>query len=75
MHVGVVQGLLRRCLRGIRGYEGACRLYFVSETAQVELRSGPVEAPECRYLFALCCYDLKKLPEAGAYTRPLFNST
>jgi len=21
-------------------------------------------AAQCRYLFALCCYDLKKLPEA-----------
>ena len=39
---GCVQGLLKGCLGGVRGYEGVSRVYFVSETAQVELKSGRV---------------------------------
>ena len=32
--------MFRRCLGGVRGYEGVLgKLYVVSETAQVELRS------------------------------------
>jgi hypothetical protein len=30
------------CWRGVRGHAGVLRVYFVSETAQVELRSGRV---------------------------------
>ena len=30
---------------GIKEYQGVFTVYFVSETAQVELRSGRVEAP------------------------------
>ena len=30
---------------GIKKYQGVFRVYFVSETAQVELTSGRVEAP------------------------------
>ena len=34
---------------GIKEYQGVCRVYFVSETAQVELRSGRVFAPARRH--------------------------
>jgi len=30
------------CLAGVKGYEGVCMVYHVSETAQVELKSGRV---------------------------------
>ena len=33
---------------GLRGYQGMCRVCFVSEMAQVELRIGRVLAPACR---------------------------
>ena len=33
---------------GIKEYQGVFRVYFVSETAQVELRSGRVQAPALR---------------------------
>jgi len=36
--MGCISGLLRRCLGGVRGYQGVCRVYLVSETAQFELR-------------------------------------
>jgi len=39
---GCIQGLPEGCLGGIRGYQGVLRVYFVSEQAQVELRSGRV---------------------------------
>jgi len=39
---GCTQGLCRGCFGGVRGYEGGFRLYFVSETAQVEPKSGGV---------------------------------
>jgi hypothetical protein len=39
---GCMQGMFRGCSGGIRGCYGVCRVYFVSETAQVELRSGRV---------------------------------
>jgi hypothetical protein len=38
-------GLFTGCLGGIRGYQGVSRVIFVSETAQVELKSGRVQAP------------------------------
>jgi hypothetical protein len=37
-----IQGLFGVCLVGVRGYEGVPRVYFVSETAQVELKDGRV---------------------------------
>jgi len=43
--LGVVYGVLSRCqgaLRCIKKYQGVLRVYFVSETAHVELRSGRV---------------------------------
>ena len=40
-----IQGLFRGCLRVVRAYEGVCRVYLMSETAQVELKSGQVSAP------------------------------
>jgi len=39
---GCFQGLFTGCSSGVRGHEGVCRVYFVSETAQVELKSGRV---------------------------------
>ena len=49
MHSGDAYGVFRGCLGGdkgvIRGYQGVLgglRVYFVSETAQVELRRGRV---------------------------------
>jgi len=39
---GCTSGLFRGCLEGVRGYQGVPRVYFVSETAQVELNSGRV---------------------------------
>ena len=39
---GCMQGLFRWCVGGFRGYEGVLRVYFVSENAQVELKSGRV---------------------------------
>ena len=45
VHLGVIYGVSRGCLGGVRGYEGdqgVCRVCFVSETAQVELKSGRV---------------------------------
>ena len=42
---GCIQGLFRGCSGGIKGHCGVCRVYFVSETAQVELNSGRVQAP------------------------------
>jgi len=41
-HRGCIQGLCRGCLGGVRGYQGVSGVYFVSETAQVELKSGRV---------------------------------
>jgi hypothetical protein len=38
VHLGVVLGVFRRC----QGYQGASRVCFVSETSQVELKSGRV---------------------------------
>ena len=38
-------GLMRGCLGGVRGHQGVYRARFVSETAQVELKSGRVYAP------------------------------
>ena len=37
---GCIKGLFRGCLDGVRGYQGLLDVYFVSETAQVELKSG-----------------------------------
>jgi hypothetical protein len=39
---GYIQGLFRGCLGGVVGYEGALRVYFASETAQVELKGERV---------------------------------
>ena len=39
---GCVQRLFRGCLRDVKRYQGVLRVYFVSETAQVELKSGRV---------------------------------
>jgi len=60
----------------------------VSETAQLELKSGRVQAPAPRYahaaviggadnttLFIHGGYNLDGGPGAGAYTRPLLSST
>jgi len=48
-HIMLDRGALRNCLSGVQevsggvtGYQGVFRVYFVSETAQVELRSGRV---------------------------------
>ena len=40
--MGYISGLFKGCLGGVRGYQGVCRVYFVSETAQVELTSERV---------------------------------
>ena len=37
---GCIQGLLRGCLSGFRGHYGVFMVYCVSETSQVELKSG-----------------------------------
>jgi len=37
-----IQGLFKGCSGGMRRCSGALRVYFVSETAQVELKSGRV---------------------------------
>ena len=42
---GSMQGLFRGCLAGVRGHVGCLGCAFVSEMAQVELRSGRVQAP------------------------------
>ena len=34
--------MLRGCLGGVKEHYGVFRVYFVSETAQVELKSGRV---------------------------------
>jgi len=34
--------LLKGCLGRVMGYHGVVRVYFVSETAQLELKSGRV---------------------------------
>jgi len=39
---GCVKGLFRGCLGGVGGYLGVFTVYFVSETTQVELKSGRV---------------------------------
>jgi len=39
---GCLQGLFRGRLGGIRGFGGLFMVYLVSETAQVELKSGRV---------------------------------
>jgi hypothetical protein len=39
---GYVQGLFRGFLADVRRYEGAFTVYFVSETVQVEPKSGRV---------------------------------
>jgi len=39
---GCIQGLFGGFLGGVRGYWGVFRVYFVSETSQVELRCGRV---------------------------------
>jgi len=44
-HRGCIKGLLRRCFRGFGRYQGVSMVYFVSDPAQVELKSGRVEAP------------------------------
>jgi len=41
-YIAGVYGVFRGGLGGVRGYEGACGIYFVSETAHVELKSGRV---------------------------------
>jgi len=37
-----IGGAFRGCLGGVKGHYGVFRVYFVSETAQVELKSGGV---------------------------------
>ena len=39
---GCLFELFKGCLGGVRGYEGVFRVYIVSETAQLELKSGRV---------------------------------
>ena len=39
---GCIQGLFRGCLGCVKGHYVVFRVYFVSETAQVELKSGRV---------------------------------
>ena len=39
---GCVWVLLGGCLLGVRGYDGMYRVHFVSESAQIELKSGRV---------------------------------
>jgi len=38
----LIQGLFRGSSGDIRGYCGVCRVYFMSETAQIELKIGRV---------------------------------
>jgi len=40
VHLGGVSGVFGGCLGGIGGCEGVLRVYCVSETAQIELKSG-----------------------------------
>jgi len=55
-------------------------MYFVSETAQVELRSGRVQAPAA-YPRTIAPDDAasevgrRLVRDAGAYTHPLLSST
>jgi hypothetical protein len=42
---GCIYELFFGCLAGGRGHQGVFRVYFVSETAQVEMKSGRVYAP------------------------------
>jgi hypothetical protein len=39
---GCLSGLIMGCAGGMRGYYAVFRVYFVSETAQVALKSGRV---------------------------------
>ena len=41
--------MFRGCFGRVDGYEGVFGVYFVSETAQVELKSGQVKAPASRH--------------------------
>jgi hypothetical protein len=45
---GCILGLFRGSSAGKRGYKGGIRVHFVSERAQVELKSGRVSAPDAR---------------------------
>ena len=42
VHFGGLSGIFRWCPVGVRGYEGVFMVYSVSETAQVELKTGRV---------------------------------
>jgi len=42
---GCIKALFRAYIRGIKGYQGVIGVYFVPETAQVELKSGRLQAP------------------------------
>ena len=59
---GCIQGFLRGCVGGVRGYHGTFRVCFVSETAQVELKWARVQAP------AFCAAPGMVYPKNG---RPL----
>jgi len=48
VHPGIVQGLFYEVSGGIKEHQGVFTVYFVSETAQVELRSGRLYAPNGR---------------------------
>jgi len=50
---GCIQGLRRGCLGGLEGHFGVSGMYFVSETAQVELKSGRGVSP-CRAVEVSC---------------------
>jgi len=42
---GCIKGLFRGSVRGIRGYQGLCRVLCMLETTQVELKSRRAQAP------------------------------
>jgi len=44
----LLRGCLRGCLGSVGGYHGVFGVYFVSEMAQVELKSGRLLAPAVR---------------------------
>ena len=58
---------------GSKEYQGVFRVYFVSETAQVELRSGRVSAPAHRRTAPELVLEVSRVP--GAYPRSHFRST
>ena len=70
---GGIRGAFRGCLGGVRGYQGfqgVCGVYFVTETVQVELRSGRVSAPASHPPYTDRCNDSPSFPLPSPPARP-----